>query len=176
MNCTSVTLSRIDGRCDTNTGGIKRIYIALNDDVVSVTQDNEQAEGMITAITMADTKKFIAWDFRPNTGAYSSTTETDPAIGNSSVTTEVTLQFTKAEATKRLSIQSAINAGAKVIVEDQYGQYIYLGHDSDVYITSATMQSGTNRTDLNGFNITFQDISNELPYFVEKAAVEAVIV
>lgn len=175
MNCTSVTLTSVYGRCQNNVGGIRKIYIALRDDVVSVEQDNEQAEGMITAITMADTKQFIPWEFRPNTGSYSSTTEIDPTIGNSSVTTEVSLQFTKAEATKRLSIQSAINAGAVVIVEDCYGQYIYLGHDSDVYITSATMQSGTARTDLNGFNITFQDISNELPYFVTKEAVEAVI-
>ena len=175
MNCTSVILTRIDGRCDANTGGIKRIYIALSDDVASVTQSNEENNAMITDITMASGKTFVAWDFRPNTGSYTSTVSSDAAIGNTAATTEVTLQFTKAEATKRLSIQSAINAGAKVIVEDQYGQYLYLGYNSDVYITSATMQSGTARTDLSGFNITFQDIANELPYFVTKEAVEAVI-
>ena len=175
MNCSAITLSRIDGRCENNAGGIKRIYIALRDDVASVTQSNDENNGMITEITMAGGKTFVAWDFRPNTGSYTSTVSSDATIGNTAATTEVTLQFTKAEATKRLSIQSAINAGSVVIVEDQYGQYLYLGYDSEVYITSATMQSGTARTDLSGFNITFQDIANELPYFVTKEAVEAVI-
>ena len=56
--------------------------------------------------------------FRKNTGNYTTALTSDPAIGTQAVTTDLNLQFTKAEATKRLEIQSAINAAAVVIIED----------------------------------------------------------
>lgn len=164
-SCTSgaITLSTIDARCDKSIGGISEILIANRDDVESVAL-NANAE--ITGITLATGKHFYSWKFRRNTGNYTSTVESDLAIGNSFVTTEVSLQFTKAEAQKRLDIQSAINAGCVVIVKDMFGQYIYLGMDNDVQMKSVVMQSGTSQTDLNGFTLTFEDVSLELPHFL----------
>ena len=95
------------------------------DDVVQPTAD--PTTGEIATVTLNSGKKFEEWLFRPNTASYTSTLSSDQAIGNQSVTTEVSLQFSKAEATKRLAIQSAINAAAVVILEDMYGQHIYLG-------------------------------------------------
>lgn len=166
-NCGSVTLSAIDARCETSFGGIKRVLVALRDDV-TVTTDSTG----ITAITLATDKKFVEWQFRKNTGSLTSTVTSDTAIGNTFATTEVTLQFTKAEATKRLAIQSAINASSVVIVEDMYGQYIYLGLENEVVVSAATMVTGTAAADLNGFTLTFQDIATQLPYFVEANIVE----
>ena len=77
------------------------------------------------------------------------------------------VQFTKAEAQKRLDIQSAINASAVVIVEDMYGQFIYLGLENEVVVSNATMVTGTASSDLNGFTLTFQDLATELPHFIE---------
>lgn len=176
MACnTTVTLHGIDGRCDTSAGGIKRILIAHRDDVTAVTYDNDEAEGVITAITLKTDAYFKQWLFRKNTGSMSTTLSSDPAIGTSAVTTELNLQFTKAEATKRLEIQSAINAAAVVIVEDMYGQYIYLGLDNEVTITAANMQTGTAVTDLNGFTLTFQDVSLELPHFVDPTIIPGLL-
>ena len=53
-----------------------------------------------------------------------------------------------------------------------YGEYLLLGKDRDVVITSATMQSGTSSTDLSGFNLTFTDTSLELPHFINKLYVD----
>lgn len=170
-NCGSVTLSAIDARCETSFGGIKRVLVALRDDV-TVTKD----ETGITAITIAEGKKFVEWQFRKNTGSLTSTVTSDTAIGNTFATTEVTLQFTKAEATKRLAIQSAINASSVVIVEDMYGQYIYLGLENEVVVSAATMVTGTAAADLNGFTLTFQDIATQLPYFVEASVVEGLTI
>ena len=169
----AVTLNSIDSRCDNSIGGIKRILIANVADVQNVTVD--ESTGMINAITMVDSKKFQQWLFRRNTGSYTSTVSSDPTIGNTSVTTEVSLQFSKAEAQKRLEIQSAINATAILIVEDMYGQFIYLGYDNEVAITSAVMQSGTQNSDLSGFTLTFQDISSELPHFVDPAIINDLV-
>lgn len=170
-NCGSVTLSAIDARCETSFGGIKRVLVALRDDV-TVTKDDTG----ITAITLGEGKNFVEWQFRKNTGSLTSTVTSDTAIGNTFATTEVTLQFTKAEATKRLAIQSAINASSVVIVEDMYGQYIYLGLENEVVVSAATMVTGTAAADLNGFTLTFQDIATQLPYFVAASVVEGLTI
>lgn len=163
MACNTVTLNGIDARCETSAGGIKRVLIANIDDVNEITID--PTTSIITAIDAAG--KFAEWKFRKNTGSLSTSLASDPAIGNTTVTTELNLQFTKAEAVKRLEIQSAINAAAIVIVEDMYGQYILLGNENEVVVSAASMVTGTAAADLNGFTLTLQDISTELPHFVE---------
>ena len=172
MACTSVTISTIDARCDTAIGGIRSVLVANKDDVTDVSV-NEQ--GLITKITMADTKKFAKWQFRKNTGSYTSTFSTDTAIGNNTVTTEVALQFTRAEQQKRMDLQTALNAAAVVIVEDMVGNYLYLGYENEVTITAVTMQSGTQTSDLNGFTLTFTDIAQELPHFVDSSIIGGLV-
>ena len=162
-SCEASTLYSIDARCEQSIGGIKRILIIARDNIDKVTVDEN---GQITAITTVASAKFEQWKFRRNTGSYTSTVTSDVSIGNSFATTEVNLQFSKAEAQKRLAIQNAINAGSVVIVEAVNGESIYLGYDNEVVITSAVMQSGTANTDLNGFTLTLQDVSAELPRFL----------
>ena len=170
MACNTVTLSSIDARCDSSIGGIKRILIANVDDVKNVVIDETTQK--IKQITLETGKKFEQWRFRKNTGSYSSSVARDLTVGNDSVTTEVALQFSRAEAQKRLDIQSAINANCVVIVEDMYSEYLYLGLENEVSITAATMASGTATGDLSGFTLTFQDISTELPHFIDKEQVD----
>ena len=171
MACNSITLQSIDGSCDNSAGGIKRILLANRDDVTATIATSSNPNELITSITKASGKKFAEWRFRRNTGSYTSTATVDNTIGNSSVTTTVTLQFSKAEATKRVAIQQALQAGAVVLVEDMYGQVLYLGLDNEVYVTSATMVSGTQSSDLSGFTVEFTDISFGLPHFVDTAKV-----
>ena len=171
MACTSVTLNSFDARCDVSVGGIKRILIGNRDEVTKVTVD--ETTGKITTITTS--AKFAEWRFRKNTGSLTSTVTSDPAIGNTFATTDLNLQFTKAEAQKRLDIQSAINANSVVIVEDMYGQYIYLGLENDVTVTNATMVTGTTMSDLNGFTLTLQDVATELPRFVDPTIIDGLL-
>lgn len=172
MACNTVTLTGINGKCDTSVGGIKRVLIAQKDDVTIGTVDEM---GVITEITMAEGKYFVQWLFRKNTGNYTTSLTSDPAIGTQAVTTDLNLQFTKAEATKRLEIQSAINAAAVVIIEDMYGQYILLGKDNEVSVTAVNQQSGTAITDLNGYTLTLQDVSIELPHFVDPTIISGLL-
>lgn len=178
-SCGSVTLSGIDARCDVSFGGIKRILVGLRDDFnVGIAQFLRDAGEAVTPIPNEDelitkieklgteSQVFHEFLFRRNTASYTSTVSPDAAIGNSFVTTELTLQFSKAEQKKRMIIQSLINAGAVVIIEDMYGQYIFLGLDREVVVTNGVMQSGTAESDLNGFTLTLSDISLELPHFI----------
>lgn len=170
MACNIVTLSSIDARCEGSVGGIKRVLIANVDDIKNVAIDDETK--LVKEITLVTGKKFEQWRFRKGTGSYSSSIERDLAIGTETVTTEVALQFSRAEAQKRLDIQSAINASCVVIVEDMYGEFVYLGLENEVTITSATMQSGTATSDLSGFNLTFTDLATEFPHFIDKDKVD----
>lgn len=182
MACNTVTLNGISAQCHTAAGGIKRVLIAQKEDVDIKTVDEN---GVITEITLASGKYFAQWLFRKNTGSFTTSLTSDPAIGTQAVTTDLNLQFTKAEATKRLEIQSAINAAAVVIVElqdkikDKNGnlidQYILLGKDNEVSVTAVNMQSGTAMTDLNGFTLTFQDVSLELPHFVDASIIPSLL-
>lgn len=173
MACNTVTLNGINAKCDTSAGGIKRVMIIQKDDVTDISVDS--ATGVVDAITLASGKFFVQWLFRKNTGSYTTSLSSDPAIGTQAVTTDLNLQFTKAEATKRLEIQSAINAAAVVIIEDMYGQYILLGKDNEVTVTAVNQQSGTALTDLNGYTLTFQDVSLELPHFVDASIIPSLL-
>ena len=172
-SCTAVTVNAIDARCEGSVGGIKEIYVIANEDVTSVTVDD--TTGLISAITLADAKYFQKWLFRPNTSSYTSTRAGDLTTGNSTVTTDVALQFSKAEAGKRLAIQSMINGGACIIIKDMYGQYLLLGKGegrNEVYVTDAVMQSGTANTDLSGFTLTFEELAAEFPHFIDSDKVD----
>lgn len=169
-SCSSITVNAIDARCEGSVGGIKEIYVIANDDVESVTIDDET--GNITEVKLATGKLFQKWLFRANTSSYTSTRAGDLTTGNSTVTTDVALQFSKAEAGKRLAIQSMINGGACIIIKDMYGQYLLLGKGdgrNEVYITDAVMQSGTANTDLSGFTLTFEEIAAEFPHFLDSS-------
>lgn len=183
-SCTggAVTLNAIDGRCDASMGGIKEIYIALRDDIKDKTDGTgkditiaSSGTELVTAINMVTGKKFEKWMFRKQTGSYTSTASMDPAIGTNYITTEVALQFSRAEAGKRLNIQSAMNANSVVIVRDMYDQYLLLGLENDVNVTAAVMQSGTASTDLSGFTLTLTDISQELPHFVDPTIIAGLL-
>lgn len=176
MACQSVTFNGIQAACAINRGGIKRVYIANRGDVKAVTLD--EATGLITKIEMKDTAKFATWEFRPGTGSFSTAADgADRAIGNYSLTATASLQFTKAEATKRLEIQSAINADSVVIIETnyvnkadqdgEYAQFIYMGYDNPVYVDSPVMQTGTAPSDLNGFTLSLVETEYELPHFIK---------
>lgn len=178
MACNTETLRTIDARCDRSVGGLKRILIAQRDDInISELNDNLNTNKEITNIPLKSGKKFEQFRFRPNTASLTSTFSSDVATGNASFTTEIALQFSKAEAQKRLSIQSAINAAAVVIAEDMYGQYIFLGYDIEVTVTAATMVTGTATSDLNGFTMVLTDVAQEMPHFlVEGYDVDALLV
>lgn len=170
QSCKAITVNAIDARCEGSVGGIKEIYVIAAEDVSNVTIDD--TKDTITEITLAGTNKFQKWLFRPNTGSYTSTRSGDLTTGNSTVTTDVALQFSRAEAEKRLAIQSMINGGACIIIKDMYGQYLLLGVGTgrnEVYITDAVMQSGTSNTDLSGFTLTFEEIASEFPHFIDSS-------
>ena len=164
MACKSFALSGIAIPCKDNMGGIKEVYIAKSADVSAVALNTEASQ--IATITMESAAKFKTYKFRKGTANMTSTAASDEAIGNFSVTTELALQFSKMETSKRLEIMAMCLEDVVVIVHDFNGRYWYLGYDFPVTATAATAQTGTAATDLNGYNVTLSDTSAEFPFEV----------
>lgn len=173
MACKSFALSGIALPCKDNVGGIKEVYIIKNTDIAEVALNTEQSQ--IATITMADAAKFKTYKFRKGTANMISTAASDETIGNFSVTTELTLQFSKMETSKRLEIMAMCLEDIVVIVLDWNGKYWYLGYDFPVTATAATAQTGTAHGDLNGYNVTLSDTSAEFPFEVPATIVPDII-
>ena len=173
MACKSFALSGTAIPCKDNMGGIREVYIIKSGDIASKTLNTEQSQ--IATIVLSEGSKFKTYKFRKGTGSMTSTASSDEAIGNFSVTTELALQFSKMETSKRLEIMALCLEDVEVIVYDWNGRYWYLGYDFPVTATSATAQTGTASTDLNGYNVTLSDTSSEFPFEVPASIVADLI-
>ena len=156
------TLGGLVNDCAKSMGGIRRVFIANKDDVASVTV----SENKITAITMAESAKFKSYYFRKGTGSYTSTLNVDQANGVNYVGTDVVLQFTRMETTKRIEMVALSVNDLVVIVEDNNGVYWFLGYDNPVNASAGDGQTGTAMTDGNRYTITLHDDAEEWPYEV----------
>lgn len=159
MPC-SQTLAGIARDCSSNMGGIKTVYIANKADVTSVTVTS----GVVSAITMASSKKFFKYAFAPFTSSFTSNWNVSPENGTKYVETLLTMVFNKMDATKRMEIVALAQTEMVVVVEDNNGTMWYLGYDEGVRLTTGSDgQTGTNRADRNGYTVVLQDVSAELP-------------
>ena len=163
MSCSSITLNGIGLGCKDSMGGLKSVHIIKEDDIDTITL----SEGVITDIVLKEDKKFKTYRFRKGTSQMSTTLTTDEAAGTLSFQTDLSLQFTKLETSKRLEIMSLCVDSVKVIALDSNGVYHFLGYDFPVTASAATANTGLEFGAFNGYNITLTDNSRELPYIVE---------
>ena len=169
MAC-SQTLSGIAASCDTNTGGIREVYICNYTDVTAYEVDS--TSNMIDTITMDTDKKFKKYLFKKNTSNLTSTLNVDPAAGINFVQSDLTMVFAKQETTKRMEIAKLSLGELRVIVLDANGKYWFLGAEEFV---AATAQTGTNRTDGNNYTITLTDYSSSYPYEVDPEIIDNIV-
>lgn len=173
MACKSFALSGIAMGCKDNLGGIKEVYIIKSGDVAEVELNTEGSQ--IQMIKLGETAKFKTYKFRKGTASMTSTAASDEQIGNFSVTTELQLQFSKMETSKRLEIMALCLEDVAVIVLDWNGKYWYLGYDFPVSATAATGVTGTAATDLNGYTVTLSDTSAEFPFEIPAELLDGMI-
>lgn len=146
-------------------------YIANFDDVQTVTVTDNK----ITAIAMVSGKGFKRYSFNRNTGSLTSTYTIDQASGAKFVTSDLLLQFSRMETTKRIEITALAANDLAVIVKDANGVFHYLGKDEPVSASAGDGQTGTARADANRYTVTLQDNSLEMPFEVAADIVDALI-
>lgn len=162
------TLSGIARDCSTSMGGILQVLLANKEDVASVSKTGDK----ITTITMAASAKFKAYHFNKETGSLTSTFTIDKTTGARYVTSDLVLIFNRMQTAKRVEITALSQNDLVALVEDCNHTWWYLGFDEAVTASAGDAQTGTARGDRNGYSITLQDTSLEMPYEVDASLIE----
>lgn len=157
------TLNGLVRDCQPSMGGIVEAH-AINREYIS---GIVATEGKITDMTLDEGEKFKSYYFNRNTGSMTSNYTLDPATGVRYVTTDLALQFNRMETSKRIEVTALAQNELALIVKDANGKYWFLGKDEPVMATAGEGVTGTARGDRNGYGITLQDTSLEMPYEVD---------
>lgn len=165
------TLNGIINDCAPSMGGIVEAYIANHSDVSAVTV----TDGKVTAITMATSAKFKKYAFPRNTGSLTSNYTIDDTTGAKFVVSDLVLQFNRMETSKRIEISALAQGELAVIVKDSNGAFWYLGKDAPVKASAGDGLTGTARADRNGYSVTLQDNSLELPLEVQESIISDIV-
>ena len=140
-------------------GGIVEVYLANKADVSSVTITSNK----VTAISMNSTAKFKTYHFRPNTSSMSSNYQVNQENGTSYVQTDLLMVFNRMETSKRIEVTAMAQGELCAIVKDANGLYWMLGIDNPLVLSAGDGLTGTARADRNGYSVTLQDNSLEMP-------------
>ena len=176
MSCTCTNIvynlkTMSNALCDGNTGGIKNVWVALKCNVTA-TKTQDENQNYVATVTAAESEKtpkpFYEYAFRKNTSSFTSTLNADQDNMTSYWTTELTMQFKKTEAAKRMSLMALVQNDCVAVVQDQNGVYWFLGFDEPLVATAGTHNTGTQRSDANMYEITLSDESNEAPLTVKE--------
>ena len=158
MSC-SQTLAGLARDCSPSMGGIKRVLLANRTDVASITISSNK----VTAITMESSKKFYEYNFKPGTSSMASNYQVNVENGVAYVQTDLQMIFNRMQTTARVEVMAMAAADLYAIVEDNNGLYWMLGMDEPLILSAGDGLTGTARTDRNGYSVTLQDNSKELP-------------
>lgn len=165
------TLSGLVRDCAPSMGGIVEVLLANFESVTGVTVSSDK----VSAITMASSAKFKKYSFARNTGSLSSNYTIDQATGVRFVASDLVMQFNRMETAKRVEISALAQNDLVAIVKDANGKYWFLGKDEPVSATAGDGLTGTARGDRNGYSITLQDNSLEMPYEVDEDIIDDLV-
>lgn len=168
MSCNQA-LTAILKDCSPSMGGISEALFANKEDVKEVLL----TEDIISAITMESGKKFVRFQFPRNTGSMSSNYTIDQTTGVKFVTTDLVLVFNRMDTQKRVAIKALAENDLVGLVKDANGKWWYLGYDEPLNATAGDGLTGTARADRNGYSVTLQDNSHQMPYEVSPEIVDA---
>ena len=152
-------------------GGIVEVHAINREYIKEITAQ----EGVVKTITLTGDEKFKTYYFNRNTGSMTSNYTLDPATGVRYVTTDLALQFNRMETSKRVEVTALAQNELALIVKDANGKYWLLGKDEPVMATAGEGVTGTARGDRNGYGITLQDTSLEMPYEVDAELVATLL-
>ena len=165
------TLNGLVRDCQPSMGGIVEAHAINKEYIEKITAE----EGVVKTITLTEGEKFKSYYFNRNTGSMTSNYTLDPATGVRYVTTDLVLQFNRMETTKRIEVTALAQNELALIVKDANGKYWLLGKDEPVMATAGEGVTGTARGDRNGYGITLQDTSLEMPYEVDAELVATLL-
>lgn len=163
------TISGLARDCSPNMGGIRRVLFANSEDVTAVAVTTNK----ISTITMATSAKFKEYHLPKYTANFVTNQQKDDAAGTNFYQTTLQILLNRMDTTKRVEIAALSQNELVAIIEDSNGIYWYLGKDEPVTsVAGDVAQTGTARTDRNGFQVTLVDNALEMPYEVDSDIID----
>jgi len=171
--CNPIT-SGIAKGCDNNLGGIKEVYFADKENIDEFTRTSPGTS--IAAITMIPGKVFYKYEFNKNTSTFTEVTSFDQGVGAEVCTQTITVVFNRRDQTKRDALLLLGKFKDLIaIVKDGNDKFWVVGEVNGVNLTEKNSESGTVKTDRNGYTLTFIGEEAEDASETTEAVVLAVI-
>lgn len=150
----TLTLNGISAMGKDSLGGLRRIWMApYSTDAYTVALDEVTPKAGI----------WKQYHVRKATSGVTTTATIDDPNGILFYTSDISLKFSQVTKDKRDEIKLLMKGDLCVVVEDNNGKFFAYGVDSPVTSTAGTASLGIAYTDFNGYEITLQDVSRELP-------------
>lgn len=173
MACVSQNITNIAAECGTSKGGVRHIWLAVYNETKPFTVSKDSTLGINKDVTSTPDVEWFEYSFRKNTANFQSTLNVDQTNGVKYVTTVVNMSFTKMETQKRLAIASLALAEVYAVIEDNNGNFWALGLDGEgLSMTTGTAETGSSKTDTNGYTIALSVDEDNYPLALSTEAVE----
>lgn len=138
--------------CRDNVGGLKTLYITDYCNIASITQSTGD-----TITQISGTGEFYCFALIRTTSQHTETV--NASLENATVfyQGETVTYFAKLEQAKRNILKTlAQSQRLALVIEDNNGNYFFLGQTYGCYISAGTSQTGKSLGDAAGYNLTFQ--------------------
>lgn len=172
MSCNDLLTAGIPKGCRGGIGGLKRVLLANQEMISSLTPTADNDVTGITAITMATnpltSSAYTFFEFIPKN---QSSNAVQNIQSNGSFVQEITLIFEKQTAILRNQIKLMAQSTLVAIVEDYNGLYWYYGEFMGLELTAGNGQTGTAITDMNGWTLTLTGPAPVLARTVESSVI-----
>lgn len=168
MACKQLSGLTMDS-CIGNIGGIKRVWLSEYDPeiVPQFSAATEDSEPVIIGFS-GGTASAMTWhEFQLKKNSASAESAYQVGDGGSVFCqTTLAMTFNRQDTAKRAAIQALALNEVFAIYEDANGQRWFLGKDNPVTLSEGGGSTGTQKTDLNSYNVSLVDDSMELPFGV----------
>lgn len=138
--------------CRDNVGGLKTMWITDFCNIDSITQNSGD-----TITQISGTGTFYCFELIRTSSQHTETVNASLENGTVFYQGETVTYFAKLEQAKRNILKTlAQSQRLAIVIEDNNGDYFYLGQTYGSFISAGTSVTGKALGDANGYNMTFQ--------------------
>lgn len=180
MAICNALINGLDKSCETNAGGVNKIYITDFENVSSFTTGAATSPligDWIDAITMAGSSVFYEIKTNKNVCSFTEEAAIDLTNGTTFFNQTVNIVLSRRETTKRDFIEK-LAAGQKqlaLIILDSNGNYWYIGQVEGAYLTTVTGGTGTAKADRNGYEISLVAMEADQAYQIDPTIIAGLL-
>jgi hypothetical protein len=161
--------------CADSVGGIKKVYIGEWKDNKNVSGGVTYSGSLVTGLTSFNGATTSHYRFDQGVGDASLVIAAEDNDSKSTAYTATLTIMMKNSSAATLNIAKTLKQGMwSVIVEKNDGEWFLLGYDSPTSVGFGEAGTGKALTDMNGFTLTFKNISKNGPVPVTSALVAQV--